>query len=81
MNRENPPRCAESSRARASRRDATGGRRTASSEGNARARAPRTRNAGANSGERTVSVRGPSVTAVCPRYRRVCGAADDRRTR
>ena len=38
MNRENPPRCAESSRARASRRDATGGRGRRS-EGNARAHA------------------------------------------
>ena len=72
MNRENPPRCAESSRARASRvvSDRSTHDRGRRSEGK------RTRNAGANSGERTVSVRGPSVTAVCPRYRRVCGAAE-----
>ena len=39
MNRENPPRCAESSRARAWRRDASLADAEASSEGNARARA------------------------------------------
>ena len=41
MNRENPPRCAESSRARASRRDATGGRRSVKRRERARARRER----------------------------------------
>ena len=70
--------CGELACACVARRDASRdcGRTPKRQAKGTRARAPRTRNAGANSGERTVSVRGPSVTAVCPRYRRVCGAAE-----